>query len=96
MKLEKVKEIIDRKSSIPLDNEDFDFVCKAYDIASEIIDKMIPKPIKPRTCWKCVREECIPNCETNFNRCPNCDEVLDNDYGEEYKHCPECGQALIW
>lgn len=96
MKIEKVKEIIDRKSSIPLDNESFEIISKAYDMASEIIDKAIPKSIKPRECCKCELKECIPNCETNFNRCPNCGEVLDTDCGEKYKHCPECGQALIW
>ena len=96
MKIEKVKEIIDRKSSIPLENESFEVISKAYDIASEIIDTAIPKPIKARECWKCELENCEPGCVKDFNRCPKCDEVLDTDCGEQYKYCPECGQALIW
>ena len=96
MKIEKVKEIIERKSSIPIGNETFDIIEKAYDEALKIIEKEIPKPIKPRECWRCELKECIPNCETNFNRCPKCGEVLDTDCGEQYKYCPNCGQALIW
>ena len=78
----KVKEIIDRKSSIPLENESFEVISKAYDMASEIIDKAIPKLIKARECWKCELENCEPSCDKNFNRCPKCNVVLDNDCGE--------------
>ena len=95
MRIEEVKDIIDRKSTIPFEGESFDKITKAYDIASKIIDRAIEKPIKPRKCWNCPKEDCV-GCEDNFNRCPNCNEVLDNDCGKEYKHCPECGQALIW
>lgn len=95
MRIEEAKAIIDRRSSIPLDGETFEKIEKAYNIASEIMDKAIEKPIKPRKCWNCSHDDCA-NCNDNFNRCPNCNEVLDNDCGEEYKHCPKCGQALIW
>lgn len=95
MDIEKVKEIIDRKTSIPLDNETSDYIEKAYDIASGIIERAIAKPIKPRMCWKCEKNDCV-GCDKDFNRCPNCNGVLDNDVSEEYKHCPDCGQALIW
>lgn len=27
--------------------------------------------------------------------CPNCGKSYEIDY-EEYKHCPECGQAIDW
>lgn len=95
MEIEKVKEIIDRKTSIPMDNETSEYVFKAYDIASEIIDRSIAKPIEPRMCWNCQHDDCI-DCDRNFNRCPNCNEVLDTDCGEQYKFCPDCGQALVW
>lgn len=96
MEIEKVKEIIDRKTSIPLDCETTDFIHEAYDMASKIIDKAIPKHIIARRCWKCEHDDCIVGCEYNFNRCPNCKEVLDTDYEEQYKYCPDCGQALLW
>ena len=92
---EQVKAIIDRKSSIPLDNETFEDIEKAYDIASEIMGRSIAKPIKPRRCWNCQYDDCL-DCDGCFNRCPNCNEVLDTDCGEQYKFCPDCGQALIW
>ena len=95
MDLDKAKEIIDRKSSIPLENESFDDISEAYNIASESIDYRIGKRIKPRKCNSCNKEDCY-NCDDNFNRCPTCNESLDDDIGNEHKHCPECGQALIW
>lgn len=27
--------------------------------------------------------------------CPNCEKPYEVDY-EEYKHCPNCGQAIDW
>lgn len=55
----------------------------------------VGSPIKPRKCRSCDKKNCV-NCDNNFNRCPNCDEVLDDDIGNEPKYCPECGKALIW
>lgn len=95
MKLQRAKEIIDRKSSIPLENESFEDISKAYDIASDSINYRIGSPIKPRKCRTCDKKDCY-NCNDNFNCCPNCDEVLDDDVESEPKYCPECGQALIW
>lgn len=59
-------------------------------------NRLTPKKIKEKECSRCALEECDTSCEKNFNRCPNCNEVLDTDSGKEYKHCPECGQSLIW
>lgn len=59
-------------------------------------EKATAKEVKPRQCWKCENEECVPGCELTFDRCPNCNEVLDNDCGEQYKFCPDCGQRLLW
>ena len=95
MDLKKAKEIINRKSSIPLENESFDDISEAYNIASESIDYRIGKEIKPRKCMMCDKEDCI-NCEDDFNRCPTCNEVQDNDYSGEPKYCENCGQKLIW
>ena len=95
MDLKKAKEIIDRKSSIPLENESFDDISEAYNIASNSIDYRIGKEIKPRKCNSCDNEDCF-KCNKDFNRCPNCNESLDDDVGSEYKYCPNCGQALIW
>lgn len=95
MDLDKAKEIIDRKSSIPLENESFDDISEAYNIASESIDYRIGKRIKPRKCMGCEKDDCR-NCNDDFNRCPNCNEVLDDDVSSEHKYCPDCGQALIW
>lgn len=95
MELERVKEIIDRKCTIPLVGESFDEIEEAYNITSDIIDRAIAKPIKAKRCENCERPECW-DCEDNFNRCPNCNESLDNDADKEYKCCPECGQALIY
>ena len=95
MEIEKVKEIIATKTSIPLDNETSEYIIEAYNIASEIIERSIAKPIKPRKCWNCQYDDCM-DCSGDFNRCPNCNEVLDTDCGEQYKFCPDCGQALVW
>lgn len=59
-------------------------------------DKSVPKRIIPKECLHCTLEQCDSSCNKDFNRCPNCNSILDTDSGEEYKHCPECGQALIW
>lgn len=87
--------IIERKSSIPLEGESFDYIEKAFDIASECINYRIGKRIKPRKCMSCEKDDCM-NCNDDFNRCPNCNDVLDDDVSSEPKYCPECGQALIW
>lgn len=34
--------------------------------------------------------------EKGFYYCPECENVLNNDDGELYCHCPKCGKALIW
>lgn len=95
MTTERAKEIIDRKSTIPLENESTEDINMAYDIASSVLSIFTEKPVKPRKCWNCKYDDCI-GCDSNFNRCPNCNEVLDDDYGTQYKHCPDCGQKLIW
>lgn len=68
---------------------------KAFDIASECINYRIGKRIKPRKCMCCEKDDCR-NCNDNFNRCPSCNEVLDDDCSSEPRYCPDCGQALIW
>lgn len=95
MDIVKALVIIERKSSIPLENESFDDIEKAFDIASESINYRIGKRIKPRKCNTCDKEDCM-NCNDDFNRCPSCNEVLDDDCSSEPKYCPDCGQALIW
>ena len=54
------------------------------------------KCIKAKKCGQCEREFCEADCDRNFNRCPNCDSVLDTDYEEQYPFCPYCGQRLRW
>ena len=95
MELEKAKEIVERKSTIPLDGENFDDISKAMDLASECIGYRIGKEIKPRKCIGCPRDNCA-DCDNGFNKCPTCGNVLDDDYGSEPKFCEECGQKLIW
>lgn len=34
--------------------------------------------------------------EKGFYYCPECENVLNNDDGELYYHCPKCGKALLW
>lgn len=36
------------------------------------------------------------NQERGFDKCPNCGEVLNDDCGEQYNFCPDCGQKLLW
>ena len=55
----------------------------------------VKSPINPRKCMNCDKEDCM-NCNDDFNRCPNCNEVLDDDVSSEPKYCPECGKALLW
>ena len=101
MDIIKALTIIERKSSIPLDGECFDDIEKAFDIASECINYRVGKRIKPRKCNSCDKKDyinckdCI-NCNDDFNRCPTCNEILDDDCSSEPKYCPDCGQALIW
>lgn len=95
MDLGRAKEIIHRKSSILIENESFDDIEKAYDIASQSIDFRIGKQIISRKCIVCEKDNCF-NCDYNFNRCPTCNVALDDDVCSEPKYCPECGQALIW
>lgn len=56
----------------------------------------IGKQIKSKKCHSCSTKECLINCNDSFNRCPVCNEVLDDDHFSEPKYCPYCGQALIW
>ena len=95
MDIVKALTIIERKSSIPLENESFDDIEKAFDIASECINYRIGKRIKPRKCMSCEKDDCM-NCNDDFNRCPTCNETLDDDDGSEPKFCENCGQKLIW
>lgn len=95
MDIRKAREIIKRKSTIPIDGETFDDISQSCDIAAECMEYRIKKEIKPRKCNSCEQEECV-NCNDNFNRCPSCNESLDDDYGSEPNFCENCGQALIW
>lgn len=28
--------------------------------------------------------------------CPECEQVLTDEYGGRYEYCPDCGQAIDW
>ena len=96
MKIEKVKEIIDRKSSIPEENESFEMIEAAYNMASKIIDKAIPRTVKAKGCWNCEKEECVSPCKNAHEQCPTCGYILDNEDDVKYNFCPNCSQALTY
>ena len=74
-------EIIKRKSSIPMDNETFDEIEEAYDIAIEALEKQIPKKPDIEKFWGYDDLMC-PNCKGYKIRKPN--------------YCSSCGQHLDW
>lgn len=62
-------------------------------------EKAEPKKIKPRECDNCDDDDgcirCIM-CDRHTNRCPNCENSLENNHSIQHKYCPECGQKIDW
>lgn len=61
----------------------------------EAVEKQEPKKVLSRKCDKCSKD-CDGLCEDYTDRCPECKEPIQNEYGIEYAYCPECGQAIDW
>ena len=56
---------------------------KAINIASEAIDKQIPKKPIEKSPW--------------VYHCPRCDSrTIEEAFIKKFKFCPDCGQALDW
>lgn len=63
---------------------------KDYDTLCELIDKVTP--MKPT-----FEGDGYSDGELVYDVwiCPKCDKDYEVEY-EEYKHCPNCGQAIDW
>lgn len=75
-----------------------------YKVFKRLIDadkKQIPKKVQKSRCDNCDTlktkdySRCI-DCEYDWEKCPNCKQIIQNDSCFEYPHCPYCGQALDW
>lgn len=65
--------------------------CNAYEVAIEALEEQIPQ--KPDFEGDGYDENGYLIYDTWI--CPCCEERYEVDY-EEYKHCPNCGQAIDW
>lgn len=69
------------KRIINSDFVNYDEMQEARKVASECIDKQIPKKPNGYGIW-------CPVCD-NFS-------IIDGEYGDHYNYCYECGQKLDW
>ena len=80
---EKAIEIINRKSSIPNNDECFEDIETAYNMAAFALKKQIAtKPTRKETEFN------------NAGECPCCGNFV-NDF-EDFYVCRTCGQSLLW
>ena len=86
MEPKRVIEILERKTTIPIDGYSYEEIEEAIEFAIREVEKCIPKK---------------PICKSwSPNRCPTCDEDLggecDDGYYQNpwYERCPKCGQIL--
>ena len=91
MEIKKTIEILERKTTIPLDGESFETISKAFDIAIEALEKQVPK--KPTYDG----DGYAPDGTFVFDEwlCPNCNSRYEVDY-DNYDYCPNCGQKIDW
>lgn len=83
MTYEKAIEIINRKSSIPNNDECFEDIETAYNMATFALKKQI--------ATKPTRKERVLNDDWE---CPCCGNLVD--YFEDFYVCGTCGQSLLW
>lgn len=88
MDIKNIIKILERKSSIPNDNESWEDIDKAYDDAIHILTRDIP--MKPQE----INEERIRLDGIWEWSCGNCGRFHRNDYPLNY--CNECGQKVDW
>lgn len=80
MEIQRAIEIIERKSSIPNDDETFEEICEAYDLAVEALEKQIPKKVNLY-----VGNDAV---------CPSCNKRLRGYEGMKIAYCKFCGQLI--
>lgn len=87
MEIQRAIEIIQRKSSIPNDDETFDEIEKAYGMAVEAMKKQIAKlPISINMPYGSTKIFC-PTCKA-FVGC------VKDGITEQMEYCNECGQHI--
>lgn len=69
---------------------DTEAIREAYELAIGDMQKQIPK--KPYLWGDGYADGVLIY---DMWDCPNCEKTYEVDY-EEYKHCPNCGQAIDW
>ena len=74
MDIQKVIEIIERKTFIPNDGETFDDIAEAYDIAIDMLEKQVPQQVISSNLAKYC-----PSCGNGnvwSDYCPYADKIL--------------------
>ena len=92
MEIKRAKEIVERKTSIPLGDESFDEISEAYDMAAGALDFRIPKKVEYESDGFADG-----NPVYDAASCPNCGYLFEQDTLIWMSNfCPTCGQALDW
>ncbi len=79
-----------------------DFCYAEYRLLQELVDKATPKKPAFDEVWRDEETTSIYNEDGFINPvvcvCPNCGKnaIYVSEYGNYYKCCHECGQAIDW
>lgn len=68
----------------------------ATKLAISALEKQIPKQVKFSKCITCYSDTCEDCKDGVLDKCPTCNESLNNGSVEECDFCPYCGQSLDW
>lgn len=69
---------------------------RALAIVQKAAGKQIPKQVKFSKCITCYSDTCEDCKDGVLDKCPTCNESLNNGSVEECDFCPYCGQSLDW
>lgn len=68
----------------------------ATKLAISALEKQIPKQVNFSKCITCYSDTCEGCKDGGVDKCPTCNESLNNGSVEECDFCPYCGQSLDW